>query len=68
MLCEEPFERAEGNLKRTVVIHSLSGKEKCLTHYCIARLFLLLQLWDDSSTNTDQINQESQVCIIVSVL
>lgn len=63
MLCEEPFERAEGNLKRTVVIYSLSGKETCLTHYCIARLFLLLQLWDNSSMNADQINQESHVSL-----
>ncbi|XP_001599646.2 protein SMG5 isoform X1 [Nasonia vitripennis] len=63
ILCLEPFEGAEGNLKRTVIVHSYTGKEKCLTQSCVARLLLLLQLWDSSSMNIDKINQESQTLL-----
>ncbi|XP_014218469.1 protein SMG5 [Copidosoma floridanum] len=63
LLCAEPFELAEGNLKRTIIVHSLNGKEKCSTHSCVARLLLLLQLWDNSSTNIDKINEESQILL-----
>ena len=61
ILCREPFEGAEGNLKRVIIVHSFNGKEKCLTQCCVSRLLLLLQLWDNSPMNNDKINQESQV-------
>lgn len=61
ILCAEPFDGAEGNLKRTIIVHSFNGKEKCLTQCCVARLLSLLQLWDNNAMNTDRINQESQV-------
>ncbi|XP_011496408.1 PREDICTED: protein SMG5 [Ceratosolen solmsi marchali] len=63
ILCQEPFEGAEGNLKRTVTVHAFNGKEKCLAQCCVARLLLLLQLWDNNSMNTDRINQETQLLL-----
>lgn len=64
ILCLEPFDGAEGNLKRTIIVHSFNGKEKSLTQCCVARLLLLLQLWDNSTMNIDRINQESQVNVM----
>lgn len=60
ILCSEPFEGAEGNLKRAIVTHSVCTDEKCPTHMCVSRLFSLLQLWDYDVPNSDRINQECQ--------
>ncbi|XP_034195822.2 smg5 nonsense mediated mRNA decay factor isoform X2 [Osmia lignaria lignaria] len=60
VLCTEPFEGAEGNLKRAIVTHSICTDEKCPTHMCVSRLFSLLQLWDYDVPNSDRINQECQ--------
>ncbi|XP_003703275.1 smg5 nonsense mediated mRNA decay factor [Megachile rotundata] len=60
VLCTEPFEGAEGNLKRAIVTHSICTDEKCLTQMCVCRLFSLLQLWDYDVPNSDRINQECQ--------
>ncbi|XP_043259618.1 protein SMG5 [Colletes gigas] len=60
VLCTEPFEGAEGNLKRAIVTHSICTDEKHTTHMCISRLFSLLQLWDYDIPNSDRINQECQ--------
>nr|XP_031848437.1 protein SMG5 isoform X2 [Nomia melanderi] len=60
VLCTEPFEGAEGNLKRAIVTHSICTDEKCLTYICISKLFSLLQLWDYDIPNSDRINQECQ--------
>ncbi|XP_033231117.1 protein SMG5 [Belonocnema kinseyi] len=65
ILCTEPFDGAEGNLKRTVTLHSFSGKEKCPTQECIAKLLSLLQLWECEDTNPDRINQECQALLNV---
>lgn len=60
ILCSEPFEGAEGNLKRAIVTHSVCTDEKYLTHVCVSRLFSLLQLWEYDVPNSDRINQECQ--------
>ncbi|XP_017884758.1 protein SMG5 [Ceratina calcarata] len=60
VLCAEPFEGAEGNLKRAIVTHSICTDEKSSTHMCVSRLFSLLQLWDYDVPNSDRINQECQ--------
>ncbi|KZC13990.1 Protein SMG5 [Dufourea novaeangliae] len=60
VLCTEPFEGAEGNLKRAIVTHSIYTDEKYPTHICISRLFSLLQSWDYDVPNSDRINQECQ--------
>lgn len=60
ILCSEPFEGAEGNLKRAIVTHSIYTDEKYPTHVCVSRLFSLLQLWDYDLPNSDRINQECQ--------
>ncbi|XP_076665311.1 smg5 nonsense mediated mRNA decay factor [Andrena cerasifolii] len=60
VLCTEPFDGAEGNLKRAVVMNSICTDEKCCTRMCVARLFSLLQLWDYDVPNSDRINQECQ--------
>ncbi|XP_053976178.1 nonsense-mediated mRNA decay factor SMG5 [Hylaeus volcanicus] len=60
VLCTEPFEGAEGNLKRAIVTHSICIDEKCSIRMCISRLFSLLQLWDYDVPNSDRINQECQ--------
>jgi len=62
VLCSEPFEGAEGNLKRTVVNHSICTDKNNSVHHCISRLFSLLRLWDYENPNSDRINQECQVC------
>lgn len=67
VLCTEPFEGAEGNLKRAIVTHSICTDEKCPTHMCISRLFSLLQLWDYDVPNSDRINQECQVCKLINI-
>ncbi|KAJ8673498.1 hypothetical protein QAD02_004760 [Eretmocerus hayati] len=64
LLCPEPFDGAEGNLRRQIIVHSISGKEKCITQCCIARLLLLLQLWDNSDADVDQINLESEAFLV----
>lgn len=62
VLCTEPFDGAEGNLKRAIVVNSICTDEKCsATRMCVARLFSLLQLWDYDVPNSDRINQECQV-------
>ncbi|XP_076646842.1 smg5 nonsense mediated mRNA decay factor isoform X1 [Halictus rubicundus] len=60
VLCTEPFEGAEGNLKRAIVTYSICTDEKFPTHICISRLFSLLQLWDYDIPNSERINQECQ--------
>lgn len=60
ILCSESFDGAEGNLRRTIVLHSTSGKEKCLTHECIAKLLSLLQLWESEDTSPERVNQECE--------
>lgn len=60
VLCSEPFDGAEGNLKRAIVTHSICTDEKSSSHVCIARLFSLLQLWDYDVPNSDRVNQECQ--------
>lgn len=60
ILCSEPFEGAEGNLKRAIVTHSTYTDEKYPTHVCVSRLFSLLQLWDYDVPNSNRINQECQ--------
>ncbi|XP_017760175.1 PREDICTED: protein SMG5 [Eufriesea mexicana] len=60
ILCSEPFEGAEGNLKRAIVTHSICTDEKCSTYVCVSRLFSLLQLWDYDVPNSDRINHECQ--------
>ncbi|XP_012230829.2 nonsense-mediated mRNA decay factor SMG5 [Linepithema humile] len=60
VLCSEPFEGAEGNLKRSVVNHSICTDENNSVHHCISRLFSLLRLWDYENPNSDRINQECQ--------
>ncbi|XP_068988373.1 nonsense-mediated mRNA decay factor SMG5 [Bombus flavifrons] len=60
ILCSEPFEGAEGNLKRAIVTHSIYTDEKYPTYVCVSRLFSLLQLWDYDVPNSDRINQECQ--------
>lgn len=62
VLCPEPFEGAEGNLKRTIITHSLCTDENNSVHHCVTRLFSLLRLWDYENPNSDRINQECQVC------
>lgn len=60
VLCSEPFEGAEGNLKRTIITHSLCTDENNSVHHCVTRLFSLLRLWDYENPNSDRINQECQ--------
>ncbi|CAL1689413.1 unnamed protein product [Lasius platythorax] len=60
VLCPEPFEGAEGNLKRTIITHSLCTDENNSVHHCVTRLFSLLRLWDYENPNSDRINQECQ--------
>ncbi|XP_033322630.2 smg5 nonsense mediated mRNA decay factor [Megalopta genalis] len=60
VLCTEPFEGAEGNLKRAIVTHSICNDKNFPTHMCVSRLFSLLQLWDSDFPNSDRINEECQ--------
>ncbi|XP_072747458.1 nonsense-mediated mRNA decay factor SMG5 [Anoplolepis gracilipes] len=60
VLCSEPFEGAEGNLKRTIITYSLCTDENNSVHHCVTRLFSLLRLWDYENPNSDRINQECQ--------
>ncbi|XP_043499354.1 protein SMG5 [Polistes fuscatus] len=60
VLCSEPFEGAEGNLKRIIITHSTCSDDKCSVQHCISRLLSLLQLWDCEIPNSDRVNQEGQ--------
>ncbi|KYM97949.1 Protein SMG5 [Cyphomyrmex costatus] len=60
VLCPEPFEGAEGNLKKIVVTQSTYTDESNSVHHCVSRLFSLLRLWDYENPNFDKINQECQ--------
>lgn len=60
VLCPEPFEGAEENLKRTIITYSLCTDENNSVHHCVTRLFSLLRLWDYENPNSDRINQECQ--------
>ncbi|XP_078047866.1 smg5 nonsense mediated mRNA decay factor [Augochlora pura] len=60
VLCTEPFEGAEGNLKRAIVTHSVCVDKNFAMHICMSRLFSLLQLWDYDIPNSDKINEECQ--------
>jgi len=60
-LCSEPFEKAEENLKRNILIYSTCTIENNSVHRCVSRLFSLLRLWDQENPNSDKINQECQV-------
>ncbi|KAI4500806.1 hypothetical protein M0802_004017 [Mischocyttarus mexicanus] len=60
VLCSEPFEGAEGNLKRIIVTHSSCPNDKSSVQHCISRLLSLLQLWDCDIPNSDRVNQEGQ--------
>jgi len=62
-LCPEPFEKAEENLKRNVLIYSTCTLENNSVHRCASRLFSLLRLWDHDNPNSDKINQECQVSV-----
>jgi len=60
-LCPEPFEGAEGNLKKIIITQSTYIDESNSVHHCISQLFSLLRLWDYENPNSDKINQECQV-------
>ncbi|XP_011869294.1 PREDICTED: protein SMG5 [Vollenhovia emeryi] len=60
LLCPEPFEGAEGNLRKIVVTQSSYTDESDPVHHCISRLFSLLRLWDYEHPHSDKINQECQ--------
>ncbi|KAH0539216.1 protein SMG5 [Cotesia glomerata] len=61
ILCSEPFEGAEGNLKRIISSHLFTEKEKLPSQRCAARLFTLLQKWNNGTpVNTDKINEDCQ--------
>ncbi|KAK2583107.1 hypothetical protein KPH14_009134 [Odynerus spinipes] len=60
VLCSEPFEGAEGNLKRAIITHSTCSDDKYSVQHCISRLLSLLQLWDYEIPNSDRVNQECQ--------
>ncbi|XP_011645937.1 protein SMG5 [Pogonomyrmex barbatus] len=60
ILCPEPFEGAEGNLKKIVITHSTYTDESNSVHHCVSRLFSLLRLWDFENPHSDRINQECQ--------
>ncbi|KAG5310243.1 SMG5 protein, partial [Acromyrmex insinuator] len=60
VLCPEPFEGAEGNLKKIVITQSTYTDESNSVHHCVSRLFSLLRLWDYENPNSDKINQECQ--------
>ncbi|XP_035724397.1 protein SMG5-like [Vespa mandarinia] len=60
VLCSEPFEGAEGNLKRAIITYSTCSDDKCSVQHCISRLLSLLQLWDCEIPNSDRVNQECQ--------
>ncbi|XP_011309843.1 protein SMG5 [Fopius arisanus] len=60
ILCSEPFEGTEGNLKRIISTHSYCGKEKLPSQRCTARLFTLLQKWDNDSSSIERINEDCE--------
>ncbi|KAL0134776.1 hypothetical protein PUN28_001508 [Cardiocondyla obscurior] len=60
VLCSEPFEGAEGNLKKIIITQSSYTDESNSIHHCVSRLFSLLRLWDYENPNSDKINQECQ--------
>ncbi|CAG5099472.1 Similar to SMG5: Protein SMG5 (Homo sapiens) [Cotesia congregata] len=61
ILCSESFEGAEGNLKRIISSHLFTEKEKLPSQRCAARLFTLLQKWNNGTpVNTDKINEDCQ--------
>jgi hypothetical protein len=62
-LCPEPFEKAEENLRRNILIYSTCTIENNSVHRCVSRLFSLLRLWDQENPNSDKINQECQVSV-----
>lgn len=64
ILCPESFEGAEGNLKRIISTHFYTGKEKLPSQRCAARLFTLLQKWNNDSGNIDRINEDCQNLLI----
>lgn len=61
-MCSEPFEGAEGNLKKIIITQSNYTDESNSVHHCVSRLFSLLRLWDYENPHSDKINQECQVC------
>lgn len=67
VLCIEPFEGAEDNLRRSIVNHIICTDENNSVHHCVSRLFSLLRLWDQENPNSDQINQECQVLVSACV-
>ncbi|KAG7187899.1 hypothetical protein KM043_013867 [Ampulex compressa] len=60
VLCAEPFEGAEGNLRKAIVTHSVCTDDKSSPRRCITKLFCLLQLWDYDIPNSERINLECQ--------
>lgn len=60
VLCSEPFDGAEGNLKKIIITQSSYTDESNPVHHCVSRLFSLLRLWDYENPNSDKINQECQ--------
>ncbi|KAG8035836.1 hypothetical protein G9C98_001492 [Cotesia typhae] len=61
ILCSESFEGAEGNLKRIISSHLFNEKEKLPSQRCAARLFTLLQKWNNGTpVHTDKINEDCQ--------
>lgn len=55
--CQEPFEGAEGNLRRTIANYSTIVKDKGQAQRCVAELLSLLHLWESDPHNADKINQ-----------
>ncbi|XP_015117544.1 protein SMG5 [Diachasma alloeum] len=60
ILCSEPFEGTEGNLKRVISTHIYYDKEKLPSQRCAARLFTLLQKWDNDSSSMERINEDCE--------
>ncbi|XP_011175572.1 protein SMG5 [Solenopsis invicta] len=63
VLCPEPFDGAEGNLRKIVITQSTYTDESNSVHHCVSRLFSLLHLWDYENPNSDKINQECQALL-----
>ncbi|XP_012525443.1 protein SMG5 [Monomorium pharaonis] len=63
VLCPEPFEGAEGNLRKIIITQSTGPDENNPVHHCVSRLFSLLRLWDYENPNSDKINQECQALL-----
>ncbi|XP_015601437.1 protein SMG5 isoform X2 [Cephus cinctus] len=59
-LCSEPFDGAEGNLKRTIAMYSYDGGNGNSPRRCAGRMLSLLQLWESGNVNLDRINRECQ--------